>query len=297
MQIAATKPSNLTSIARVSGFTETKVQKYGQYFVEEVLSYANSKPELQLDEFPSEEEAEEDLLSLGLTETVLTTLQMWRKSKDIGKVAAERGLKETTLFSHLSNALEKGAVVPLEDLNITASAIEALVKIIYAKPIDSNVARLGQIREEYEMVHGKDQFDWGVARMVVAMLKREYGCSEDGVLGWNIDDYAGYIMTSNTKERLQVYARQQPVASSTSIKEEKSSSNSSSREKLAAFARKEGNTPIPRDPPPTSSSSSSSPYFGQNAKSAQGMSRPVVTNALKVRNNGDFKPHQVSCFS
>jgi len=296
MQIAATKPSNLASIARVSGFTEVKVQKYGQYFVEEVLSYAIGKPDLQLDEFPSEEEAHEDLLSLGLTDTILTTLQMWRKSKDISKVAAERGLKESTLMTHLSNAVEKGAVVPLEDLNITAPAIEALVKVIHAKPISSNVARLGQVRDEYEMIHGKDQFDWGAARMVVAMLKREYGCSEDGVLGWNIEDYAGYIVTSNTKEKLQVYARQQPAASSPSIKEEKPSS-SSSREKLAAFARKEGNTPIPRDPPtssretlatpPRKEPQSSSPYFGRDANSAhqasaQGMSRPVVTNALKV---------------
>ena len=217
--------------------------------------------------------------------------------------------------------------MPLEDLNITATAIEALVKVIYAKPISSNVARLGQVRDEYEMIHGKDKFDWGVARMVVTMLKREYGCSEEGVLGWNMEDYAGYILTSNTKEKLQVFARQQPAASSPSIKEEKPStkeerpsmSSSSSREKLAAFARKEGCTPILRDPPTTSHSRtssssmetlaapkrkeppSSSPYFGRDANSAhqasaQGMSRPVVTNALKVRNNGDFKPHQVSCF-
>ena len=384
MQIAATKPSSLASIARVSGFTEVKVQKYGQYFVEEVLSYASGKQDLQLDEFPSEEEAQDDLLSLGLTDTVLTTLQMWRKSKDIAKVAAERGLKETTMMTHLSTALEKGAHVPLEDLNISAAAIEALVKVIYAKPISSNVARLGQVKEEYEMLHGKDQFDWGVARMVVAMLKREHGCSEEGLLGWNIEDYAGYLTTSNTKERLQVYARQQPTANSPSVNEERPSScssssreklqafarqqpaasshivkevksinkedkpsiSSSSRERLQAFAKKEGNAQIPRAPPSSSqwrSSSSretlpgSSPYFGRPTNSAYpvsapssatqspsrlagavsrpvvtkafpdqsdspnqitpgrtGLARPVVTNALKVSNSGDFRP-QVDC--
>jgi len=305
-----------------------------------VLSYARGKQDLRLDEFPSEEEAHEDLLSLGLSDTVLTTLQMWRKCKDIGKVAADRGLKETTMMSHLSTALEKGADVPLEDLDISAATIEALVKVIYAKPISSNVARLGQVKDEYEMIHGKDQFDWGVARMVISMLKREHGCSEEGLLGWTIDDYAGYIRTSNTKERLQVYARPQPTASSPSVQEGKQSNkeerpiissssrvklaafarkegnapisrdqpttSSSSRERLAAFARKEGNAPIPRDPPTSSSGSSetlapptrkeppcSSPYFGRDATSDQGMSRPVVTNALKVRNSGDFKPHQV----
>merc|ERR1719193_2425413 len=138
-------------------------------------------------------------------------------------------------MTHLSTALEKGAHVPLEDLNISAAAIEALVKVIYAKPISSNVARLGQVKEEYEMLHGKDQFDWGVARMVVAMLKREHGCSEEGLLGWNIEDYAGYLTTSNTKERLQVYARQQPTVNSPSVNEEKPSS----REKLQAFSRQQ----------------------------------------------------------
>jgi len=328
MQIAATKPSSLASIARVSGFTEVKVAKYGQYFVEEVLSYANGKQGLQLDEFPSEEEAQEDLLSLGLSDTVLTTLQMWRKCKDIGKVAAERGMKEGTMMTHLARALEKGADVPLEDLNITPATIEALVKVIYSKPISSNVARLGQVKEEYEMLHGKDQFDWGVGRMVIAMLKREHGCSEEGVLGWNIEDYAGYLITSNTKKRLEAFARQQPAASTPSVKEAKpSNSSSSSREKLAAFARKEGNTPIPRDPPTSNqwggSSSSrdtsaaptrqepptSSPYFGRPASTPSSaavhpslphpsnaktpgrteISRPVVTNALKVRNSGDFR--------
>ena len=53
MQIAATKPSSLASIARVSGFTEVKVQKYGEYFVEEVLSYPGGKKDVKLDDFPN----------------------------------------------------------------------------------------------------------------------------------------------------------------------------------------------------------------------------------------------------
>ena len=346
MQIAATKPSSLTSIAKVCGFTEAKVQKYGQYFVEEVVSYASGKKDVQLDEFPTEEEAQEDLLALGLPDPVLKTLQLWRKSKtkDVSKLAADRGVKDSTVMSHLATALEKGAEISLEDFNITPAAIEALVMVIYKKPICSNVARLGPVRDEYELLHGKGQFDWTVAKMVVAMLKREHGCSEEGVLAWDVEDYGAYILPSRTKDRLQVFARQQPVASSPNIKEgpkstvsrpsmsvleeEKRSISSSSKERLQAFARKEGNAPISRETPTSQREDipASSPYFGRAANPALsasttystnsstqarpglsnaqpgparlttptlGMSRPVVTNALKASNNGVLRP-QVS---
>ena len=300
MQIAATKPSSLASITRVSGFTEVKVQKYGEYFVEEVLSYAGGKKDVKLDDFPTEEEATEDLLALGLTDTVLTSVQMWRRCKNTEEVANKRGMKENTIMTHLATALEKGADISLDELNITPATIAALVKVIYTKPIGSNVARLGPIKEEYEMLHGKDQFDFGIARLVVTMLKREHGCSEEGLLGWDPEDYGNYLLPSNTKDRLQAFARVQPgVGGSPSIKEKqqpiepsisvtkvenspRSNGGSSSRERLQQFVRSEGNAPISRDTPTIGqfrsssssvmphkeSSSTSSPYFSKKVHPA-----------------------------
>jgi len=300
MQIAATKPSSLASIARVSGFTEVKVQKYGEYFVEEVLSYAGGKKDVKLDDFPTEEEATEDLLALGLTDTVLTSVQMWRRCKNTEEVANKRGMKENTIMTHLATALEKGADISLDELNITPAIIAALVQVIYNKPIGSNVARLGPIKEEYEMLHGKDQFDFGIARLVVTMLKREHGCSEEGLLGWDPEDYGNYLLPSNTKDRLQAFARGQPgLGGSPSIKEKqqpmepslpvtkvgnrsRSHEGSSSKEKLQQFVRSEGNVSIPRDistigqfgsssgsvMPHRESSSTSSPYFSKKVHPA-----------------------------
>ena len=216
-----------------------------------------------------------DLSSLGITDTVLTTLRMWRTSKDVSKVAAKRGMKNSTIMTHLSAALEKGAVVPLEDVHITPAAIEALVKVIFDEPINSNVSRLGQVRDEYEILHGKDQFDWGVARLVVAHLKREHGCSDEGLLGWTIEDYESYKLPSNSKERVenQEYLSQRLAASSPGVEEEMQDIEEEIRSSPAA------------DPPLQDPSNEIKP--GRTR-----VFRKVVT---KVGNGGDPKP-QVALF-
>ena len=137
---------------------------------------------------------------IGLTPTVHTTLRMWQKSRNISNVAAGRGFQESTIITHLAKALEKGADVPLKDLNITPATVRAIVKVIFAKPISSDVARLKPVKEEYEIQHGTGKFNYDVARMVVAMLKHKHGCSEKGLLGWTVKDYEGYLVYSSVEK-------------------------------------------------------------------------------------------------
>jgi len=192
LQLAATRPSSLASLAKVSGFTEAKVERYGRDFVAEVASFLAGRPGLAADDFPSEAAAGEELLALGLNTTTVTSFNMFREEGDAARVAARRGLAESTVMGHLATCLEKGAEVAVEKLGVTPSVVREVARVLYTPPISSHVARLGPVKEELDSQLGKDQVGWSVLRLVVAQLRREHGCSEEGVLAWGEEDFRRY---------------------------------------------------------------------------------------------------------
>jgi len=101
------RPQTLEEFAHISGIGEHKLAAYGEDFLEVILAHAR-----------------EDDTDEHVTDTAAETLRLFHLGLDIAAIAARRGLKETTLYSHLALAIASGEVklrdvVPLDEEELT----------------------------------------------------------------------------------------------------------------------------------------------------------------------------------
>lgn len=140
--IAQIRPQDLAGLGEISGFGESKVAKYG----EQLLAVVEPKAK--------------ELRTLSNTE--LTTLELYQASGSVADVAQQRGLSETTITAHLSAAIESGAC-KLEQV-VSLNEYELLT-------ISDAINRLGlsgdsKLKPLFEELN--QQFDYGVLRCVLA---------------------------------------------------------------------------------------------------------------------------------
>ncbi|MEW6353664.1 MAG: DNA helicase RecQ [Pseudomonadota bacterium] len=105
------RPQTPQELAHISGVGERKLAAYGEDFLDAIRAHPRD------DAAPAPDTAAE-------------TLQLFRQGLDIPAIAARRGLKESTIYNHLTQAIARGEVelhevVPLdeEDLNGIRSAL------------------------------------------------------------------------------------------------------------------------------------------------------------------------------
>ena len=93
------------------------------------------------------------------------TLQLFRLGMGVEQIATQRGLKTTTVYSHLSGGIERGEV---ELAEVVALAEHQLEAIRFAIEHHEGGKRLKPVCEALE-----GEFPYEVLRCVVADLQRE----------------------------------------------------------------------------------------------------------------------------
>ena len=140
LQLAETKPTSTNSLKQVQGFTEAKIDMYGAQFLTVIDKFAVRETGVKRDDFPEVKHCEK-VAQTGLSETIQTTYTMYMASKDLDRVMGLRGLKTSTLISHLASALEAGLELDIELLGVTPVLMVDVTKAIYIPPISSDVSR------------------------------------------------------------------------------------------------------------------------------------------------------------
>ncbi len=101
------RPGTLAELAHISGVGERKLAAYGEDFLKVILAHPRDENQ-----------------AAPVNDTAAETLQLFRQGLDIPTIAARRGLKETTIYSHLTLAIASGEielreVVPLDAEELT----------------------------------------------------------------------------------------------------------------------------------------------------------------------------------
>ena len=97
------RPQTLEGLAHISGIGERKLAAYGEEFLEIILAHTR-----------------EDCKDAPVTDAAAETLRLFRLGLYIPAIAARRGLKESTIYNHLTLAIASGEiklreVVPLDE--------------------------------------------------------------------------------------------------------------------------------------------------------------------------------------
>jgi len=141
------QPLNLTDMAAISGVGKKKLNAYGQAFLDVLLAHS---PQL----IPYEKK----------TGTHEETLRLFKTGRSVADIAHDRELKESTIFSHLSIAIEQGEVALDDVCSMAATELSHIKDLMLSRP-DPDQLRLKSV---YEALDGA--YDYPLLRCIQADL-------------------------------------------------------------------------------------------------------------------------------
>ncbi|MDD5388276.1 MAG: helix-turn-helix domain-containing protein [Gallionellaceae bacterium] len=100
----------------------------------------------------------------GLNDTASLTLTLLESGLSVAEVAAQRGLKETTIYTHCGEAIAQGLLDPQDVIQLDHEEVEPILTAIREQH-ETGEMRLKPVFERFE---GK--YDYGLLRCIAALL-------------------------------------------------------------------------------------------------------------------------------
>lgn len=142
--LATKRPTHLDQLATIPGLGEAKIEKYGEAFI------AVIEPK--------------SLAEKTLSETELESLSLLNQGLTVQDIANARGLKTTTVQTHLASAIELNVCELSNVVALSSEEIESINQQIIAL----NTIEDGALKPLYE--HFEQRYDYGTLKCVVAKM-------------------------------------------------------------------------------------------------------------------------------
>lgn len=140
VELATYLPLTNTDLAKISGFGDIKLERYGNSFLDAILDYCvanelatkiNSKTPKRQKKLVAHEK---------ITDTKIASLQLFQEGKPVTEIAALRNLSTGTIEGHLAHFVFTGQVdvtelVPKEKMNPIIKAVEKNGNLIETGPV------------------------------------------------------------------------------------------------------------------------------------------------------------------
>jgi ATP-dependent DNA helicase RecQ len=139
------KPSTLADMGQLSGVGQRKLDLYGEKFLSVLREFF----------------IDDDLLS----DTAAESVHLFRLGMSIAKITEKRGLKPTTIYSHLSEAIAQGLLVLSDVIDLKESDIKQIETSILDLPEEQK----NSLKPVFEQFEGFYSYD--ILRCVKAALQ------------------------------------------------------------------------------------------------------------------------------
>jgi ATP-dependent DNA helicase RecQ len=113
-QMARFYPASDKDFARISGVGEKKLREFGADFLGEIAAHLQTNPRQIFADDSFTAPAAAPPRRAKLTDTVRETLHFFRQGKSVADVARIRGFKDSTIYSHLEEAIRAGESINLD---------------------------------------------------------------------------------------------------------------------------------------------------------------------------------------
>ncbi len=167
--MAQMRPQSEANFARIPGVGRSKLATYGAYFTDEIRNYCVAHA-LTVDNMPPEDEKVEFTLSTTTasthsthTSTFQQTLEMYEQGMSIEIIAEARGIKPSTVISHLIALIEDGREIDTSPL-ISADRYDVVAAALHTVGGDL----LKPVKE-----YLGDEYSYEEIRLVRAIRRRE----------------------------------------------------------------------------------------------------------------------------
>jgi ATP-dependent DNA helicase RecQ len=162
-------PATLSEMRRINGVGETKLERYGEYFISEIRKYLNDNPGIII---PDRQSISSNLsiASEGkrdskkkITETIEKTYQLYKNGSSMEGIAGVRNLAVSTISGHLEWLIQNGYDIEIERFvdRIKREKIEAVFLEMQERNLKPVIERL------------KGTVSYEEARLIRANLERK----------------------------------------------------------------------------------------------------------------------------
>ena len=141
------RPTNLNEMNKITGVGEQKLTRFGKTFIDEIAKHPLS-----------------ELLDNSLSKTVNETLMLYQQGMSIDNIIKERELTSTTVYTHLSAAIEMGLLNVKEVLELDEQKYDEIVFAIESFGDDEE----RRLKPVFEALDGA--YDYGLLRCVQASI-------------------------------------------------------------------------------------------------------------------------------
>jgi len=141
------RPTTLVDLSKISGVGEQKLIRYGQDFIKEIALHPLS-----------------ELLNNRLSSTVNETLMCYQQGLDIEQIAQQRDVKQSTIYTHLADAIEVGLLDVRDVLELSDAAYNEIVFVLESQEDQEK----GRLKPAYDELEG--EYDYGVLRCVQSSI-------------------------------------------------------------------------------------------------------------------------------
>ena len=112
-QMARDYPTQDHEFSRISGVGERKRQEFGAAFMSEIAEHLKASTKKSFDSSPAPS-APAETVKRGLNSTARQTLRMFQDGQRIEHIASERKLAESTIYTHLCDAIDAGERIEID---------------------------------------------------------------------------------------------------------------------------------------------------------------------------------------
>ncbi len=163
--MSAHTPANIREFLQVNGVGEHKARKYGEPFIRAIDEYTGRHPEndYELPEAsPMVKRSQSASAKSGKTPAHILTWQQFDGGKTPDEIAMMRGIKQTTIYGHLSRAMIEGYEVSIENI-LSEQEIEQV------KAAMNDLPNAEGLKPIFEYLNGG--IDYGKLRIAMAVLR------------------------------------------------------------------------------------------------------------------------------
>jgi ATP-dependent DNA helicase RecQ len=164
-EILTYRPRDRDELSRISGVGQAKLERFGDGFLKLLATHAakhgrpSTVPRLPVARpAPVGAHARES----GLTDTIRETLELFRSGQGVEAIAEQRGLKPSTVYTHLERCIEEGHVAVQDVVRLDHETVRAIEFAIERLPENA----LMSLKPIYEAFEGR--YDYGLLRCVRA---------------------------------------------------------------------------------------------------------------------------------
>ena len=140
VELATYLPLTNTDLAKISGFGDIKLAKYGNQFLDAIIDYCRANNLTTKIDLKAPKRQRKNPAVERSTDTKKQSLQLYQLGRSIEAIALERGLSTGTVEGHLAHFIFSGELnitemVKAEKLKVIAEAIEANNNSLAIAPI------------------------------------------------------------------------------------------------------------------------------------------------------------------